>query len=135
MKLLSALAVGLLLAGPVSAQNWSSDKEIMLLAKQGNADAQEYIGNVYSINALEASIEADDAEDAGAAASVVSAKNAEIARNFILAHVWYSLSVANGNTEAQVIRAEVALDLTPEQLEEAQSRARICLKTNYKVCE
>ena len=135
MKFFSALAVGLLLAGPVSAQNWSSDKEIMLLAKQGNADAQEYIGNVYSINALEASIEADDAEDAGAAASVVSAKNAEIARNFILAHVWYSLSVANGNTEAQVIRAEVALDLTPEQLEEAQSRALICLASNYQDCD
>ena len=132
MKLLSALAVGLLLAGPVSAQNWSSDKEIMLLAKQGNADAQAYIGLLYGYYAIDFDIEA---EDAGAANSVFFAKKAEASRQYILAHMWLSLSVANGNAEAAPQRASVAKYLTPDQLEEAQSRALICLKTNYQDCD
>ena len=137
VKFFSALAVGLLLAGAVSARDGAEDEDAMRRAKQGNAGFQLYIGLLYKYYGLDFLRDAALAEDRGAAPSVVFANKAEGSRQLILSHVWLSLSEVNGNTDATLPqqRATLAEFLTPDQLEEAQSRALICLRTNYQDCD
>lgn len=44
--------------------------------------------------------------------------------NLIEAHKWYNLAAARGHVEAQLSRAAVAEEMTPQEIAEAQNRAR-----------
>ena len=44
--------------------------------------------------------------------------------NVIEAHMWYNLAAAQGNAEAAKFRDELALDMSREQIAEAQARAQ-----------
>ena len=72
-------------------------------ADQGNADAQFYLGVAY-------------AEGKG------------VSQDCVLAHMWFNLSASNSSGEDQAQRAkardDVAKELTPQQLVEAQQLAR-----------
>jgi uncharacterized protein len=68
-------------------------------ALQGHAGGQFNVGNSYAIGF------------------------AMVPKNLVLAHMWFSLSAAQGNEEAVKSRDMVALKMTPAQIAEAQALA------------
>ena len=164
MKLLSALAVGLLFAGPVSAQDFetaqaiaqSGDYEtaakiLKQLAEQGDAEAQMTLGLLYlkGVGVLQ-----DD--DEGMRLLRLSASQAYpmafgvlgnvyedgigAQQDNVTAHMWYNIfTVTNDDKslddKARKDRDDIAKKMTHDQIVEAQRRALFCLKTNYQDCE
>ena len=78
------------------------------LAEQGDADAQYYLGVMYS---------------AGEG----------VKQDYILAHMWYNLAASNGNENGRVSRDLVALEMTPAQISKAQKIFEFC--KNQKHCD
>lgn len=50
--------------------------------------------------------------------------------NLISAHKWFNLAAMKGNMEARAYRAELAAEMTPEEIAEAQRQARAYLSTH-----
>ena len=46
------------------------------------------------------------------------------AQDFILAHMWYNLAYANGNSDTRKLRQKIEDRMTPTQVEQAQRLAR-----------
>lgn len=86
------------------AMNWFS-----LAAKQGSSYGQFYLGTMYS-------------------------KGEGVLQNNITAHMWYNISNANGFDFAASDRDFVAKKMTPENISEAQARARECMESGYENC-
>jgi uncharacterized protein len=79
-------------------------------AKQGDANAQLLLGNMYEFG-----------------------KGAN--QDNILAHMWFSLAVKNGEELVGVIRKNaIERDLTSVELAKAQSMAEECMSSNFKNC-
>ena len=55
-------------------------------------------------------------------------------QDFVYAHMWANLSVANGYSDAKSLRDKLANKMTPSQMEKAQDLARECMKKKYKGC-
>ena len=54
----------------------------------------------------------------------------EVEPDLVTAHKWFNLAAARGNQSAQIYRRELALEMAPEQIAEAQKLAREWLQTN-----
>ena len=52
-----------------------------------------------------------------------------------LAIVWYSVSMANGNTAIEGLYNGAAFVFNEEQLKEIEAKATTCLSSQYKNCE
>jgi hypothetical protein len=52
----------------------------------------------------------------------------------VYAHMWFNIASSNGSENARANRDIVAKRMTPNQLAEAQSLARECVKKDYKNC-
>ena len=76
------------------------------LAKQGDADAQYYLGKMYE-------------------------KGEGVIQDHVLAQMWYNLAASNGNVNGRVLRDLRATEMTPTQIAKAQRMAEYCKKTNY----
>lgn len=50
--------------------------------------------------------------------------------DLITAHKWFNLAAMQGNLEARTYRAELANEMTPEEIAEAQRQAREYLATH-----
>ena len=50
--------------------------------------------------------------------------------NLITAHKWFNLAAMQGNIEARAYRAELALEMTQDEIAEAQKLAREYLSTH-----
>ncbi len=50
--------------------------------------------------------------------------------DLITAHKWFNLAAMQGNLEARAYRAELANEMTPEEIAEAQRQAREYLATH-----
>ncbi len=50
--------------------------------------------------------------------------------DLITAHMWFNLAAMQGNLEARAYRAELAHEMTPEEVAEAQRLAREYLSTH-----
>lgn len=50
--------------------------------------------------------------------------------DYVTAHMWLNIAAARGSAEARRLRAELAEDMTREQIAEAQRRAREWLARN-----
>jgi len=50
--------------------------------------------------------------------------------DLITAHKWFNLAAMQGNLEARAYRAELANEMSPEEIAEAQRRAREYLATH-----
>ena len=50
--------------------------------------------------------------------------------DLITAHKWFNLAAMQGNLEARAYRAELAKEMTPEEIAEAQKLAREYLATH-----
>lgn len=95
----------------VSKDTKQAKKWGQLAAKQGNADAQALMGNLYY------------KADGGEAADVVRA------------YAWYDISAEQGNAEAKKEIATIAKDMTPQQLSEAREKAQKCRASKLEQCD
>ena len=124
MKLLSAMALGLMLAGPVLAQDidkgfsaykakdWATAVDnFRPLAEQGDAQAQYNLALMY-------------------------ANGEGIPQDNQTAHMWFNIAAAtNGYEISRIFRDSIAEKMTPADISEAQRRARVCMASNYKDCD
>ena len=158
MKLLSALAMGLMLAGPVSAQDlakgWDAYRagdyttalqEWRPLAEQGYANAQSDLGYLYHLGA---GVPQDYAEAAKwyllAAKQGYAKAQGQLGfmyqhgdgmpQDYVIAHMWYNIRAANGSGLGAMNRAEIEERMTREQIAEAQALARRCMASDYEDC-
>jgi len=51
----------------------------------------------------------------------------DVPQDFVAAHKWFNLAAMRGNQEAKARRAEVALEMSPAQIADAQREARAWL--------
>ena len=88
------------------ARKWSR-----LAAKQGNADAQLLLGSLYYKS------------EGGESPDVVRA------------YAWYDASAEQGNAEAKKEIASISKEMNPQQIAEAQEKAKKCKSSNYEQCD
>lgn len=53
--------------------------------------------------------------------------------DLVTAHMWFNLAAMQGNIEARAYRAELAAEMSPEEIADAQRRAREYLATHRPV--
>ena len=104
-------------------------------AERGDADAQHLLGLMYANGQ---GVPQDDAEamtwyrraaEQGHAAAqdnlgVMYANGQGVPQDYTLAHMWFNLAGAGGLEEAAEARNDIAKDMTPAQIAEAQRMAR-----------
>ena len=199
MKLLSALAVGLLLAGPVSGQDLDKGlaayetgdyatalQELLPLAEggsdmveQGSLVAQYHISLMYKngygvpkdklaefkwlarqsmdlsvYNQLKyiegtSAFTAKDfdvavhsfrlAADRGfapaqAALCLMHKGGLSIPQDYVLAYMWCDIAASNGDENGSNWSAQIAREMTPADISEAQRRASACMASSYQDC-
>ncbi|MBM3544944.1 MAG: sel1 repeat family protein [Alphaproteobacteria bacterium] len=54
----------------------------------------------------------------------------EIEPNLVVAHKWFNLAAARGNSSARHYRSEIAQEMAPEEIATAQKLAREWLQTH-----
>ena len=52
----------------------------------------------------------------------------------VMAHMWYNIGAANGNELGGTNRDNLAKEMTPAAIQEAQAMARKCMSGDYKEC-
>ena len=122
MKLLRALAVGMILAGPLAAQDYDKGlaaydagdyatalQEWRPLAERGDANAQSNLGFMYD-------------------------NGRGVLQDAVLAHMWFNIAGANGNALGSENRGKIEKIMTREQIADAQVIARRCMASNYQDC-
>ena len=158
MKLLRALAVSMMLAGPVSAQDFQKGfdaynagdygvalQEWLPLIEQGDHRAQTLLGAMYQHGkgVLQDDAEAVKwyrraAEQGNAVAQkylgVMYAGGRGVLQVDVLAHMWLNISGANGIADGSNGRSLIEQRMTREQIAEAQALARRCMASNYQDC-
>jgi uncharacterized protein len=53
-----------------------------------------------------------------------------VERDYVAAHKWFNLAASKGNSEARNYRAEIAVEMSPGEIAEAQRLARQWLSLN-----
>ena len=142
------LRVGFSYALGLSGQaidNNAATKWYRLSAEQGNANAQSYLGDMYTIGqgVLQDYKEAVKwyrlaAEQGNVYAhynlAFMYGRGQGVLQDLVYAHMWANIAASNGNELAAKNRDLNASKMTPSQLEKAQDLARECVKKNYKGC-
>jgi TPR repeat protein len=88
------------------AKKWSR-----LAAKQGNADAQLLLGSLYY------KADGDESPD------------------IVRAYIWYDVSAEQGSAEAKKEIASISKEMNPQQIADAQERAKKCKSSKYEQCD
>jgi TPR repeat protein len=94
----------------VPQDNAEAVRRFRLAADQGYALAQGWLGSMYE-NGL------------------------GVPQHYLLAHMWYNISSANGVEYAASSRDDLVTRMTPEQVADAQERARVCMGSGYQSCD
>jgi len=81
-----------------------------LAAGQGNASAQTNLGFMYKYSS-------------------------GVPQDYVSAHMWLNIASVNGGEASGEWRDEIAANMTVEEVEEAQTRAEVCLASNYQDCD
>lgn len=157
---IAAVLLGVVLAQPAAAQNvdgfraaWdrgdyaTAFRESKLLAEQGDAEAQYFLGHFYKDGQgvpqhyAEAVKWLRKAAQQGHAAAQNSLgytfKEGLVAPpDYVRAHMWFNLASAQKPSgPAERNRNEIAESMTRAQIAEAQKLARECLARKYKGCD
>ena len=159
MKLLSVLAVGLMLAGPVSAQDYDKGlsaynagdyatalQEWTPLAEQGYASAQYNLSFLYGYGygtpqdyqkAIKWGRLAAMQGDAKAQhfLGVVYESGTGVEQSNIMAHMWFIIASTNGNSNSTTGRDETSNLMAPSEITKAQAMASTCINSNYEDCK
>ena len=81
-----------------------------IAARLGHADAQYNLGNMY-------------------------ANGEGVLQDNVIAHMWLNIASANGDAQGGENRDIITKRMTPEQIADAQARARVCMASGYQDCE
>ena len=84
-------------------------KWFTLAAEQGIADAQYNLGFMY--------FQGDG-----------------VLQDYAYAHMWWNIAASSGHKNASINRDIVEKEMTPSQIQEAQTLARECVRKNYRGC-
>jgi hypothetical protein len=115
------------------------------LAEQGDADAQFNLGLMYETGD---GVARDYAEAIkwyrlAARQGISKAQNnlgvmyelgSGVLQNNVTAHMWYNIASANGNEKSAKWRDEIAANMTPDDISQAQAMASECISTGYEKC-
>lgn len=58
-----------------------------------------------------------------------------VLQDHVSAHMWWNLAGSNGSKNGIKYRDDIATTMAPNQIAEAQRRARDCLNSNYRNCD
>ena len=116
-----------------------------LAAAQGNADGQYMVGINYSVGGtlLQDYAEAVKWYKLAAAQGNADAQNTlgamylagrGVVQDYVRAHMWLNLAAVSGSELDRDYRDEVAREMTPQQIGEAQKLARECQARQFKNC-
>ncbi|MDA2912163.1 sel1 repeat family protein, partial [Nitrospiraceae bacterium AH_259_D15_M11_P09] len=109
--------------------------EFRPLAQQGDADAQFYLGQMYSkghgvpqdyaeaVRWFRRAAEQGDAE-AQLKLGAMYNKGYSVPQDYVQAYMWVNLAVAQGREDARKARDKLAKKMTPAQMDEARRLAR-----------
>lgn len=125
----------------IAAAHW-----ITLSAKQGNAEAQTALGLMYDMGrglpknhatALRWYMAASEQGNASAQYLLGNLyyHGQGVLKDLVTSYMWLSISAVLGNEDARLFRDGVETKLTPEQFVDAQSRARVCMASDYQNCD
>jgi TPR repeat protein len=116
-----------------------------LAAEQGDAFSQDYLGIMYQAGI---GVPQDDAEALrwyrlAAEQGLAIAQNAlgfmyelgkGVPKDNVKAHMWYNIGAANGDALGGESRQNIADQMTPADISEAQAMARDCMSSGYADC-
>jgi TPR repeat protein len=147
------------LAAPAIAQDFNAGLEAAIaedyvtalenwapLAEQGNADAQNNLGLMYSngrgvpqdygeaVKWYRLAAEQGDAR-AQANLGIMHENGQGVPQDLVLAHMWTNISSANGEQSASERRTKLEALMTRDQIANAQARARVCMASGYQDCD
>ena len=152
------LAFLIALSSPVVAQDFRKGLEAyvaedyvsafniwMPLAKAGKAKAQRSIGVLYEDGKgvskdSEAAMAwyllaaSQDDSDASFMMGTMYHFGSGIPINYVLGHMWYNISRANGAKWVQEYIDTISEKMSLEAIEKAQQMATICMRSKYKKC-
>jgi hypothetical protein len=156
-----ALAVSLAIAGAsVSLADDLSDgldayqardfaaalKHFRKASEEGIADAQLHLGAMY-FNGHGVAQDRDEAARWFHKAAVQGNFEAQyilgvlywdgrgVVKDYVASYMWFNIASTNGNKSAETSVARIAANLSAPDISEAERRARVCLESNYQVCE
>ena len=115
------------------------------LAEEGDADAQFNLGLMYETGdgAARDYAEAIKWYRLAARQGISKAQNnlgvmyelgTGVLQNNVTAHTWYNIASANGNEKSAKWRDEIAANMTPEDISQAQAMASECISSGYENC-
>lgn len=122
-------------------------KQIRHLADQGGANAQYWMGVIYSGDYYGVSKNIPKALrwyriSAKQNYAPAQTKIAEIylngdgvPKNIVSAHMWYQIADANGDRNTRWTRRRIQREMSREQIAEAKQRAKTCLASYYEDCD
>ncbi len=140
------MALGPMLATTEMARAQAPDVEdIMARAAQGDANAQDNLGTLYSWgagverNAEEAVRYYRLAAEQGRAAAQYNlgnmyASGQGVVQDSVRAYMWYDIAASRGDEDGPFGLELIAALLTPDEIAQAQEMARRCLASNYQDC-
>ena len=117
-----------------------------LAAEQGNASSQYNLGIMYrqgqgvpqdyseAVRWYRAAAEQGHA-DAQFNLAFMYAHGNGVIQDYSTAHVWFNIAARNGDSDAVNNRDAIADRMTPEAIAKSQSRARICIESDYQDCD
>ena len=120
-------------------------QEFRPLAEAGDAEAQYNLGVMYDNgqgvpqNYAEAMSWYRRAAETGHAKAqnnlgFLYSNGKGVPQDYITAHMWANLAASNSNDLSTGLRAIIASEMSPAEIERAQARAAQCLASNYQDC-
>jgi hypothetical protein len=146
IKRLITIAFGLMLTGTQISNAQAPDvEELKTRAAQGDANAQDNLGTLYSLgagverNAEEAVRYYRLAAEQGRAAAQYNlgnmyASGEGVAQDNMRAYMWYDIAALQGDEDGPFGRDLIGALLTPDEIAQAQEMARRCMASNYEDC-
>jgi len=158
--ILPVLLLTLLVGTPAFSADWDKGytaydngdfatalREWTPLAEQGNANAQTFLGFMYSegigvpqdyktaMKWFKLAAEQGD-NTLGALYNLGLHYNEGwgVIQDNVYAHMWLNIAASSGDKNAVKKRDEIAKQMTPAQIAEAQKLARECIRKKYKGC-
>ena len=115
------------------------------LAKQGDADAQFYLGGMYDTGRgvpqdYKTAVKwyrlaAEQGNDTAMFTLSVTYEDGQgVKQDLVYAHIWRSIAAMNGDFVASMQIDGLEEKMTPAQIAEAQKLARECVRKKYKGC-
>ena len=118
-----------------------------LLADQGNAAAQFYLGLMYAkgdgvakdyktaVKWYTRAAEQGNA-DAQSNLGIMFENGSGVAQDYVKAHMWFNIAAIDGSSKTVASKRDrIAKKMTPAQIEKAQEAASRCIKQKFKNCD